>query len=88
VPDPRETFAGPEGAKVFVDPRSLRLLDGTLLDYGTSLLTKEKLASLGITLCSFSEAVQQHPDLVRQYAPSPRWMASLMHAVATGLFRP
>jgi Fe-S cluster assembly protein SufB len=28
---------------------------------------KEKLASLGIIFCSFSEAVQQHPDLVRQY---------------------
>jgi Fe-S cluster assembly protein SufB len=28
---------------------------------------KEKLASLGIIFGSFSEAVQQHPDLVRQY---------------------
>jgi iron-sulfur cluster assembly accessory protein len=33
-------FEGPEGAKVFVDPRSLRLLDGTVLDYDTSLLSK------------------------------------------------
>src|SRR5262245_6137807 len=33
-------FDGPEGAKVFVDPRSLRLLDGTVLDYDTSLLSK------------------------------------------------
>ena len=31
---------GPEGAKIFVDPRSLRLLDGTVLDYDTSLLSK------------------------------------------------
>lgn len=33
---PRETdevFQGPGGAKVFVDPRSLRLLDGTVLDF-------------------------------------------------------
>ena len=33
---PRETdqvFEGPGGAKVFVDPRSLRLLDGTVLDF-------------------------------------------------------
>ena len=40
---PKETdvvFEGPEGAKVFVDPRSLRLLDGTVLDYDTSLLSK------------------------------------------------
>jgi len=28
---------------------------------------KEKLASLGIIFCSFSEAVQRHPDLVRRY---------------------
>ncbi|MFP4041976.1 MAG: Fe-S cluster assembly protein SufB [Bacteroidales bacterium] len=27
---------------------------------------KEKLAELGIIFCSFSEAVQQHPDLVKQ----------------------
>src|SRR2546425_7306262 len=33
-------FEGPDGAKVFVDPRSLRLLDGTVLDYDTSLLSK------------------------------------------------
>jgi iron-sulfur cluster assembly protein len=33
-------FEGPEGAKVFVDPRSLRLLDGTVLDYDISLLSK------------------------------------------------
>ncbi|MEW6312965.1 MAG: Fe-S cluster assembly protein SufB [Pseudomonadota bacterium] len=31
---------------------------------------KEKLAELGIVFCSFSEAVQQHPDLVRQYLGS------------------
>ncbi len=33
---PRTTdqiFEGPEGAKVFVDPRSLTLLDGTVLDF-------------------------------------------------------
>jgi Fe-S cluster assembly protein SufB len=28
---------------------------------------KEKLAELGVIFCSFSEAVQQHPDLVRKY---------------------
>lgn len=33
-------FEGPDGAKVFVDPRSLRLLDGTVLDYDTSLLSR------------------------------------------------
>jgi Fe-S cluster assembly protein SufB len=31
---------------------------------------KEKLAELGIIFCSFSEAVQQHPELVKQYLGS------------------
>jgi Fe-S cluster assembly protein SufB len=31
---------------------------------------KEKLAELGIIFCSFSEAVQNHPELVRQYLGS------------------
>lgn len=35
-----EVFEGPEGARVFVDRRSLRLLEGTVLDYDTSLLSK------------------------------------------------
>jgi iron-sulfur cluster assembly accessory protein len=33
-------FQGPGGARVYVDPRSLRVLDGTTLDYDTSLLSK------------------------------------------------
>lgn len=40
---PRETdlvFEGPSGVKVWVDPRSHRLLDGTTLNYDTSLLSR------------------------------------------------
>jgi iron-sulfur cluster assembly protein len=33
-------FEGPGGARVYVDRRSLRVLDGTTLDYDTSLLSK------------------------------------------------
>jgi Fe-S cluster assembly protein SufB len=49
-----------------------KLLSGVAVDAvfdSVSVATtfKEKLASLGIIFCSFSEAVQQHPDLVRQY---------------------
>ena len=33
-------FDGPDGAKIFTDPKSLRLLDGTVLDYDVSLLSK------------------------------------------------
>jgi iron-sulfur cluster assembly accessory protein len=42
-PTPKATdtvFEGPGGARVFVDPRSLRLLDGTVLDYDTSLISR------------------------------------------------
>jgi iron-sulfur cluster assembly protein len=40
---PREgdhVFEGPEGSRVYVDPRSFRFLDGTTLDYDTSLVSK------------------------------------------------
>jgi iron-sulfur cluster assembly accessory protein len=33
-------FDAPAGGKVFVDPRSLRLLDGIVLDFDTSLLSR------------------------------------------------
>jgi iron-sulfur cluster assembly protein len=32
-------FEGADGAKVFVDTKSLRLLDGSVVDYDTSLLS-------------------------------------------------
>ena len=40
---PRENdlvFEGPSGVRVWIDPRSHRLLDGTTLDYDTSLLSR------------------------------------------------
>jgi iron-sulfur cluster assembly protein len=33
-------FEGPEGSKVFVDPKSFKLLDGTVLAYDTSLISR------------------------------------------------
>ena len=41
--EPRENdlvFEGEGGARVWVDPRSLRLLEGTTLDYDTNLLSR------------------------------------------------
>ncbi len=35
-----EVFEGPEGAKIFVDKKSLLFLNGTTLDYDTALLTQ------------------------------------------------
>jgi iron-sulfur cluster assembly protein len=40
---PREAdliFPGPQGVRVWIDPRSHRILDGTTLDYDTSLLSR------------------------------------------------
>ena len=49
---------------------------------------KEKLSELGIIFCSFSEAVQNHPDLVRKYLGSvvpynDNFFATLNSAVFT-----
>ena len=49
---------------------------------------KGKLAELGIIFCSFSEAVQEHPDLVRKYLgsvvpPRDNFFAALNSAVFT-----
>jgi iron-sulfur cluster assembly protein len=38
--DGDQVFDGPDGAKVFVDPRSLKFLDETTLDYDMSLVSK------------------------------------------------
>lgn len=52
-----------------------KMLAGVAVDAvfdSVSVLTtfKEKLAELGITFCSFSEAVQNHSDLVKKYLGS------------------
>lgn len=42
-PAPKEqdlVFDGPGGVRVWIDPRSHRLLDGTTLDYDTSLMSR------------------------------------------------
>lgn len=33
-------FEGSNGARIFIDPRSLRVLDGTVMDYDTSLISR------------------------------------------------
>jgi iron-sulfur cluster assembly protein len=35
-----QVFEGPSGAKIFVDRKSLLYLDGTVLDYDASMLSK------------------------------------------------
>ena len=33
-------FEGAEGSRIFIDPKSFRFIDGTTLDYDTSLVSK------------------------------------------------
>jgi Fe-S cluster assembly protein SufB len=61
--------------KLGIPLRERELLAGVAVDAvfdSVSVATtfKEKLAELGIIFCSFSEAVQEHPDLVRKYVGS------------------
>jgi iron-sulfur cluster assembly protein len=40
---PRESdlvFEGPQGVRLWIDPRSHRLLDGTILDYDANLISR------------------------------------------------
>jgi Fe-S cluster assembly protein SufB len=58
--------------KLGIPLRERELLAGVAIDAvfdSVSVATtfKEKLAEAGVIFCSFSEAVQRHPDLVRQY---------------------
>jgi Fe-S cluster assembly protein SufB len=66
-PEIRRTFE-----KLGIPLEEQKLLSGVAVDAvfdSVSVATtfKEKLAELGIIFCSFSEAVQKHPDLVRRY---------------------
>jgi Fe-S cluster assembly protein SufB len=66
-PEIRRTFE-----KLGIPLEEQKLLSGVAVDAvfdSVSVATtfKEKLASLGIIFCSFSEAVQQHAELVRAY---------------------
>ncbi len=77
--------------KLGVPLRERELLAGVAVDAvfdSVSVATtfREKLASLGIIFCSFSEAVREHPDLVRRYLgsvvpSSDNFFASLNSAV-------
>ena len=66
-PEIRATFE-----KLGIPLEEQKLLAGVAVDAvfdSVSVATtfRTKLAELGIIFCSFSEAVQEHPDLVREY---------------------
>ena len=85
-PEIRRTFD-----KLGIPLDEQKLLSGVAVDAvfdSVSVATtfKEKLGELGIIFCSFSDAVQHHPDLVRKYLGtvvpySDNFFASLNSAV-------
>jgi Fe-S cluster assembly protein SufB len=85
-PEIRRTFD-----KLGIPLEEQKLLSGVAVDAvfdSVSVATtfKEKLAELGIIFCSFSEAVRNHPELVRKYLGtvvpySDNFFASLNSAV-------
>ncbi|MEO8398833.1 MAG: Fe-S cluster assembly protein SufB, partial [Ignavibacteriaceae bacterium] len=63
-------------------------VDAVMDSVSVATTYKEKLAELGIIFCSMSEAVENHPELVRQYIgsvvpQSDNFFASLNSAVFT-----
>jgi Fe-S cluster assembly protein SufB len=79
--------------KLGIPIREQEVLAGVAMDYvfdSVSVATtfKEKLGALGIIFCSISEAIENHPDLVRQYLGSvvpqgDNFFAALNSAVFT-----
>ena len=87
-PELRRTFE-----KLGVPLHEQKALAGVAVDVvfdSVSVATtyKKKLAEIGIVFCSFSEAVQEHPELVQKYLgsvvpPTDNFFASLNSAVFT-----
>ena len=87
-PEIRKTFE-----KLGIPLEEQKLLSGVAVDAvfdSVSVATtfREKLASMGIIFCSFSEAVQEHPELVQRYLGSvvphsDNFFAALNSAVFT-----
>ena len=62
-------FDAPDGGKVFVDPKSLRILDGIVLDYDKNLLSKGFLISnpraKATCGCGVSFSVEERSETTR-----------------------
>ena len=61
-------------------------VDAVIDSVSVATTFKDKLAELGIVFCSFSEAVKEHPELVRKYLgsvvpPNDNYFAALNSAV-------
>ncbi|MFD2177538.1 Fe-S cluster assembly protein SufB [Veronia pacifica] len=89
-----EEFLTEEVAKAFeqlgvpVDEQSNIAVDAIFDSVSVKTTYSEELAKLGIIFCSFSEAIKNHPDLVRTYLgsvvpPKDNFFAALNAAVAS-----
>ena len=63
-------------------------IDAVLYSVSVATTFKDKLASMGIIFCSMSEAIQEHPELIRAYLgtvvpPSDNFYTALNSAVFT-----
>jgi Fe-S cluster assembly protein SufB len=63
-------------------------IDAVLDSVSVATTFKDKLASMGIIFCSMSEAIQEHPELIRSYLgtvvpPSDNFYSALNSAVFT-----
>ncbi|MFN3917501.1 MAG: Fe-S cluster assembly protein SufB [Flavobacteriales bacterium] len=80
-------------SKLGISMEEQKRLTGVAVDFvmdSVSVATsfKEKLAELGIIFCSFSEAVEKHPELIKKYMgkvvpPTDNFYAALNSAVFT-----
>src|SRR5205809_3393286 len=80
-----EVFEGPEGAKIYVDKKSLLFLNGTVLDYDTNLISQgfvfnnpNAKTTCG---CGSSFGAQARPlCLPRLQLPRLKWVATAVAA--------
>jgi Fe-S cluster assembly protein SufB len=81
----RAILAGVEGAE---NPASNIAVDAVFDSVSVATTFRESLAKVGVIFCPISEAIKDHPELVRQYLgsvvpPSDNFFAALNSAVFT-----
>jgi Fe-S cluster assembly protein SufB len=84
----RAILAGVEGAEDAADQRPQIAVDAVFDSVSVATTFRESLAKVGVIFCPISEAVRDHPDLVRQYLgtvvpTNDNYFAALNSAVFT-----
>ena len=63
-------LAGVEGAETYVEGERQVAVDAVFDSVSVGTTFKEKLAEAGVIFCSISEAIKEHPELVKKYLGS------------------